>query len=65
MIHFNNMSFHHIYREQNQLAGQLSKAALDGEGGVIFWEQSLDNLDINSCNLNILAVYLVDYYVFP
>ena len=56
MIHFSNIRFHHIYREHNQLGDQLSKEAVEGEASVLFWEESLDNLVINSGNLNILAI---------
>ena len=61
MIHFNNINFDHIYKDQNQLVDQLSKAALEGEEGVLFWEESHDNVVINSHNLNILAVYLAEF----
>ena len=40
---FCSINFHHIFKEQNQLVGLLSKASLDGKVGALIWEEILDN----------------------
>ena len=36
--HFNNLHFHHIYREYNYVANDISKRAIGLGGGKIAWE---------------------------
>lgn len=37
------ISFNHIYREHNELADSLSKQALLGPEGTLFWEEWMDS----------------------
>ena len=41
--YFLNINFQHIFREHNQLENQLSKETLDGEIGILLWEEVTDN----------------------
>lgn len=37
--HFVDLSINHVYRENNDVADTLSKEALDGDPGVLLWEE--------------------------
>ena len=44
---FNGLSFHHIYREHNYLADEISKKAIGLGGGLIFWEDFAKGFSID------------------
>ena len=50
---FNNLSFHHIYREFNKMADGLSKRAIGLVGGVIDWEELFEGSVIDSGQLSL------------
>ena len=51
---FNNLHFHHIYREYNSLADDLFKQAIGLGGGNMFWEEKLEGCIVDS---GILSLY--------
>ena len=55
LIFFSYINFQHIYREQNQLADELSKLALEGKEGALCWEEVEENSLIETRSINIFA----------
>ena len=48
---FRSLMFHHIYREFNMEANDLSKKAMGIGTGIIFWEEYLGDSPLNSSTL--------------
>lgn len=54
MSWFSDLNIDHVFRENNDVADALSKEALDGEVGYLYWEEWVEGFHTHSGSMKFL-----------